>query len=414
VTFVEALLTGLDEARRHWGQTVLSLLGLILGTASIVTVLALFGGQTALTTQFLNEVGGAGTIVARNKDMAITPTARELRSERLTYRDAQMLKDRAHALLAVSPGWSRNLAFRARSVSFDGEVLGTVPDYAFINDIRPLVGRFLGDLDVRRRARVTVLGWKYADSLFGDPARALHQLVNIGGKNYVVVGVMEREEFKFAVWEDNALEYRNRRAYIPITTATDNHLNGAWTRVADGLSFMTLKARPQDGAAIAEAEVRTLLVMSHGVEDFELQPSGRGAGGGDTQFLMLFNFIFLVVGAVSLFTGGIVIANILLASVVERVREFGTRMALGATGLGIFAHVLAQVVVVAVFGGLAGLGLGTALTGLVAHFMQMPAVVSPSIAGLALMTALATGLIAGTFPAIQAARLSPVEALRYG
>ncbi|MEK6767506.1 MAG: ABC transporter permease, partial [Gemmatimonadota bacterium] len=189
MTFAEALLTGLDEARRHWGQTVLSLLGLILGTASIVTVLALFGGQTALTTQFLNEVGGAGTIIARNRDMAITPTARELRSDRLTYRDAQMLKDRAHTLLAVSPGWSRQLPYRARDVSFDGEVIGTVPDYAFINDIRPLAGRFLGDLDVRRRARVAVLGWKYADSLFGDPASALHQLVNIGGKNYVVVGV---------------------------------------------------------------------------------------------------------------------------------------------------------------------------------------------------------------------------------
>lgn len=408
MTFAEALLTGLDEARRHWGQTVLSLLGLVLGTASIVTVLALFGGQTALTTQFLNEVGGAGTIIARNRDMAITPTARELRSDRLTYRDAQMLKDRAHTLLAVSPGWSHELPYRVGGVSFDGEVIGTVPDYAFINDIRPLAGRFLGDLDVRRRARVAVLGWKYADSLFGDPARALHQLVNIGGKNYVVVGVMEREEFKFAVWEDNALEYRNRRAYIPITTGIAN-LSGN-----DRLDFLTLKARPQDGARVAEAEVRTLLAMRHGVEDFELQPSGQGAGGDNTQFLMLFNFIFLVVGAVSLFTGGIVIANILLASVVERVREFGTRMALGATGVGIFAHVLAQVVVVAVLGGLAGLGLGTALTGLVAHFMQMPAVVSPFIAGLALATALATGLVAGTFPAIQAARLSPVEALRYG
>lgn len=408
MTVGEALLTGLDEARRHWGQTVLSLLGLILGTASIVTVLALFGGQTALTNQFLSEVGGAGTIIARNKDRPISPTARELRSERLTYRDAEMLKDRAHALLAVSPGWAHELAFRAGAVSFDGQVIGTVPDYAFINDIRPMAGRFLGDLDVRRRARVAVLGWKYADSLFGDPARALHQLVNIGGKNYVVVGVMEREEFKFAVWEDNALEYRNRRAYIPITTGIA-HLTGN-----DRLDFMTLKARPADGAGVATSQVRTLLAMRHGVEDFELQPSGQGAGGSDTQFLLLFNFIFLVVGAVSLFTGGIVIANILLASVVERVREFGTRMALGATAVGIFLHVLAQVVVVAVLGGLIGLGLGTALTGLVAHFMQMPAVVSPFIAGIALVTALTTGLVAGTFPAIRAARLSPVEALRYG
>jgi putative ABC transport system permease protein len=159
--------------------------------------------------------------------------------------------------------------------------------------------------------------------------------------------------------------------------------------------------------------VRSLLYARHGVEDFDIRASGQGAGGEAGQFLLLFNFIFLVVGVVSLITGGIVIANILLASVVERVREFGTRMALGATAGAIFAHVLAEVLVVTVIGGLLGLGLGTALTGVVAHFMQMPAVVSPFIAAVATVTALTVGLLAGLFPALRAARLSPVEALRY-
>jgi putative ABC transport system permease protein len=410
VTLAESLLAGLDEARRHWGQTVLSLLGLVLGTASIVTVLALFGGQTALTRQFIQEVGGAGTIIARDREMPLVPTARELRSDRLTYRDAQFLKDKAGSLLAVSPGWATQLSYRAGGVSFDGEVIGTVPDYAFINDIRPLAGRFLSDLDVRRRARVAVLGWAYADSLFGDAVRAVGRLVNLGGKNYVVVGVMEREEFKFAVWEGNALEYRNRRAYIPITTAIA-HVSGVEN---DRLGFMTLKVRPGIRTRQAESEVRTLLAMRHGVDDVELQPPGQGAGDESGPFLMMFNFVFLVVGVVSLFTGGIVIANILLASVVERVREFGTRMALGATPVGIFTHVLAQVTVISVLGGLTGLGLGTALAGVAAKVMQLPAVVSPFIAGLALATALTVGFVAGTFPALRAARLSPVEALRYG
>ncbi len=407
MSLLESLLTGLDEARRHWGQTALSLLGLVLGTASIVTVLALFGGQTALTQSFLEQVGGVGTIIVSNRDLPIRPSARELGSDRLTYRDAQFLKRRATTLQAVSPGWGGQLAYRVGSVHFQGEVVGTVPDYAVINDIRPLVGRYLSDLDVARRARVAVLGWKYADSLFGTAPAALGRLVNLGDRNYRVVGVMEREEFYFAPWADNALEYRNERAYVPITTAI-----GLYS-ANDVLDFLTLKARPEAGVVRAEPQVRSLLYARHGVEDFQIRPSGAG-DQDDAQFFLLFNFIFLVVGVVSLFTGGIVIANILLASVVERVREFGTRMALGATAGGVFTQVLAEVLVVTGMGGLLGLGLGTALTGTVAHFMQMPAVVSPFIAGVAITTAAAVGLIAGIYPALRAARLSPIEALRYG
>lgn len=407
MNFIESLLTGLEEARRHWGQTMLSLLGLILGTASIVTVLALFGGQTALTEQFLNEVGGRGTIIVSDRERSAHPNARELASKRLTFKDAQFLRDRASALTAVSPGWARQLSYRVGNTSFEGQVIGTVPDYMVINDIKPLVGRYLSDLDVRHQARVAVLGWKYADSLFGAATVALGRIVNIGDKSYRVVGVLEREEFYFAAWENNALEYRNERAYIPISTAITQY------SATDNLDFLTLKARPSLGGTAAQAQVRSLLFARHGVEDFDIRASGQGAGANSGQFLMLFNFIFLVVGVVSLITGGIVIANILLASVVERVREFGTRMALGATAGGIFAHVLAEVLVVTGIGGLLGLGLGAALTGVVAHFMQMPAVVSPFIATVSLSTAASVGLVAGLFPALRAARLAPVEALRY-
>lgn len=407
MTLLESLLTGLDEARRHWGQTLLSLLGLVLGTASIVTVLALFGGQAALTQEFIQEMGGVGTLIVSDRDMPSRPTAVELASKRLTYDDARYLRARAAKLERVSPGWARQLAYRAGEVSFRGQVIGTVPDYAEINDIRPLVGRFLSDLDVARRARVTVLGWKYADSLFGDASRALGQLVHLEGVAYTAVGVLEREEFYFAAWEGNALEWRNERAYIPITTALAQYSPD------ERLSFLTLKARAVASVAGAESEVRSLLFARHGVEDFDIRPSGAGANQDNEQFFLLFNFIFLVVGVVSLFTGGIVIANILLASVVERVREFGTRMALGATAGGIFAHVLAEVIVVTVIGGLLGLGLGTALTDVVGHFMQTRAAVSPFIAVVAITTAVAVGIMAGMYPAVRAARLAPVEALRY-
>jgi putative ABC transport system permease protein len=407
VSLLEALFVGLAEARRHLGQTLLSLLGLILGTGSIVTVLALFGGQSKVTQDYIAEVGGFGTVIVRDREQSQQPTARELASKRLTYRDAKYLKERATTLSAVAPGYYGDFDFRAGGTHFRGPVVGTTPDYAIINDITPLVGRYLSDLDVERKTRVAVLGWSYADSLFGAPEAALDQLVSIGGRSFTVVGVLAREYFSFAVWSGNELEYRNQRAYIPATTAFNQ-----FTGDDDRLTFLTLKATSPTGGLAAQQQVTALLRFRHGVEDFDITPSGAG-GNSDADFFMLFNFIFLVVGVVSLFAGGVVIANILLASVVERVREFGTRMALGATGLQIFAQVLAQVIVIAVIGGALGLTLGWALTGTVAHFMKMPAAVTPLIAGVAVGTSLGVGFVAGLYPAFRAARLSPVEALRY-
>jgi putative ABC transport system permease protein len=408
VNFWESLLVGLDEARRHLGQTLLSLLGLILGTGSIVTVLALFGGQTKITQEYVAEVGGFGTIIVRDRELPEQPTARELASERLTYRDAAYLKDNATTLSGVAPGFYDQMEYRAGSVHFRGPVVGTTPDYAMINDIRPMVGRYLSDLDVRRKARVMVLGWKYADSLFNHAGDALDQLVNLAGKNYRVVGVLEREEFYFAPWSGNQLEYRNQRAYIPITTAFSQY-----TGTDDHLVFLTLKAVSPSAVQVARQQVTAMLMLRHGVEDFSIERSGSSADD-DAQFFMLFNFIFLMVGVISLVAGGVVIANILLASVVERVREFGTRMALGATAFQIFGQVLVQVLVITGLGGLLGLALGAALAGTAGHLMSMPAAVTGPMAAVAIGTSLTVGVVAGLYPAIRAARLSPVEALRYG
>jgi putative ABC transport system permease protein len=282
-----------------------------------------------------------------------------------------------------------------------------VPDYAAINDIEPLYGRFLTEMDLQYRTNATVLGYSFADSLFGSPAAALGQVITIGTERYRVVGVLRREEFYFAAWSGNAFEYRNQKAYIPLTTAL-KRLAGD-----DKLVWLTLEASSPFHLETAIAEVSDVLLRRHRVRDFSFDRSSEDIAEG-TEFYLLFDFIFLIVGVISLFTGGVVIANILLASVVERVREIGTRMAIGASGFDMFMHFLIQSLLITTVGGLAGVLIGTALTSTVEKLMMFPAYVTPGIFLLGLATASLVGILAGIYPAWKAARMDPVEALRYG
>lgn len=408
MNLAESVSASFDEAREHRGRTILSLIGLTLGTASIVATLALFGGSKKRTEDFLAEVGGAGTFIVRN-DLGgkVRLTPREAASPQLTYRDVEDLREEAPSLRYVSAARHWRLRYEGPLRSFEGSVVAAVPDYAAINDIEPSHGRYLTDLDLRHRTNVTVLGAAYADSLFGSADAAMGRDLKIGGERFRVVGVLKREEFYFAAWESNAFEYRNRRAYTLLTTALKRFADD------DRVDWLTLAAISPFHLAQAEAEVTDVLLRRHRVKDFSFDRSVSDVEEG-LQFFYLFDAIFLLVGIISLSTGGIVIANILLASVVERIREIGTRMALGASALDIFTHFLVQSLVITAAGGLVGAGIGTALTSTVERFMQFPAYVTPQIFAAGVLTATFVGLVAGVFPAIRAARLDPVEALHYG
>lgn len=407
MNLLESIAAGIDEAREHRGRTFLSLVGLTLGTASIIAVLALFGGAQKKSEDFLAEVGGAGSLIVRNdQGGAVHLSPRQAASPLLTWRDAQDLRENAPHLKYVSAARSWQLRYEGPRNSFSGQVVAAVPDYAQINDIEPSHGRFISELDLRHRTSAVVLGSSFADSLFGSAGAAMGQNLTIGGERFTVAGVMKREEFQFAAWDGNAFEYRNRRAYIPLTTGLKRFADD------DRVQWLTLEATSPQEMPLAIAEVTDILLRRHRVRDFSFDKSVDDVAEG-TEFFLLFDFIFLIVGVISLFTGGIVIANILLASVVERVREIGTRMALGASGFDIFVHFLVQSLLITTFGGLLGVGIGTALTSTVERLMKFPAYVTPGVLGIGIATAALVGILAGLYPAWKAARMDPVEALRY-
>jgi ABC-type antimicrobial peptide transport system permease subunit len=176
---------------------------------------------------------------------------------------------------------------------------------------------------------------------------------------------------------------------------------------------MNVQVRDLKDMDNAMAEVRAILLRTHGgVEDFEVFNRADQMRRMEEQG-RIYDVTFLVCGTISLLVGGIVIMNILLASFNERVREVGTRKALGATGLNIMAQFLVESVVVTIFGGLLGVALGGAFTRAISSLIQQPVVLTPTNAAAGLLFAVVIGIFFGFYPAIKAARLNPIEALRY-
>ncbi|HWV58947.1 MAG TPA: FtsX-like permease family protein, partial [Longimicrobiales bacterium] len=198
----------------------------------------------------------------------------------------------------------------------------------------------------------------------------------------------------------------NRRAFIPITTHQSRTTGG------DEVATITIAIDDPGERAAVEARVAATLLARHGVRDFTIGGRYDSAEEG-MEYYFVFNVIFLMVGVIALLAGGVVITNVLLASVVEKTREIGTRMAVGASAGDVFAHYLVQAVLITGTGGAAGVLLALSLTSTMRALMQFPADVTPLIALAGLATATFVGLAAGVYPAYRAARLDPVEALRY-
>jgi putative ABC transport system permease protein len=225
-----------------------------------------------------------------------------------------------------------------------------------------------------------------------------------------VVGVMERKEFYWNSANRNALEWMNERVFVPLTSVITRMVGDRENRK---VAYINVQVRDVNEMEKASTEVTSILKRSHGgVLDFQVFNRAAFRQQMDEQG-RIYDITFFVCGAISLLVGGIVIMNILLASFNERIREVGTRKAIGATGLNIMAQFLVESVVVTIVGGLLGLGLGVAFTTAMSELVQQPVVMTARNMAIGLSFAVAVGIFFGFYPAIRAARLNPIEALRY-
>jgi ABC-type antimicrobial peptide transport system permease subunit len=405
----ESVVDGVVDMNSHRSRSILQLVGIVLGVASVVATFGMIDGGKRKMTEFFEQTGGIRKMFIRDLDAEkAIASAAEKSSKGLTYDDALALRDAA-TLELVEPTMVRTELVRTPGYEKSLEISGATFAYEPMYDFHPAEGRFITSRDLAESAKVVVLGSTRREQLFGGRP-AVGRQVSIAGDTYTVVGVMEKKEFYWNKANDNGLEWMNEFVFIPVTSMLKRM---AGDRAARKVAYINVQARDAGEMDKAMEEVTAILRRAHGgVTDFQVINRAARMRQAQEQG-KIYDITFLVCGTISLLVGGIVIMNILLASFNERVREVGTRKALGATGLNILAQFLVESVVVTLVGGFLGLAVGAGFTKVMSDLIQQPVVLTPQIMMLGLLFSVFVGIFFGFYPAIKAARLNPIQALRY-
>ncbi|AUX24007.1 membrane protein [Sorangium cellulosum] len=395
-----------ETARSAWRslasnrlRTLLTMLGMIIGTAAVVAVLGIGEGARSSVEGRIRSLG-ANLLMVR-PSFASAGGVRSGSVRTLTRKDAEALE----ALLgvaAVAPEASGSAQLRYMASNLNASVTGITPAYLEVRSISVASGVSFSDLDEQQRARVALIGANVARQLYPGMS-PLGTRLQINGSAFRVVGVLAEKGSGMGSPDDGV--------FVPLST----HQSSLFGQ--DFLSTISLQLEREDQADQVIARLTQLLRLRHRLradqeDDFDVRSQAEMLATMG-QITGTFTTLLGSVAAVSLIVGGIGIMNIMLVSVRERTREIGVRMAVGARRRDILRQFLVEAVVVSLAGGVAGVGLGYAAAILLSRFGQWATIVPPYAIGLALGVSVLIGITFGVGPARRAARLDPVEALRF-
>ena len=401
----EGVKIAFDALKSYKLRSVLTTLGIIIGVTTVITIVSLIQGLNKAVADQISAIG-TDTLYIQKFPWIMKGNDFFLYRNRknITLEEAERIKELSTLAVAVAPTLFTSRRVKYKEKSAEGViVVGTTADYLVTANAYPEEGRFLTGNDVSHRRRVCVLGYDVARTLF-PTSNPIGKRVAIGGKKFRVIGVLEK---KGSLFGNNMDSF----AYIPI---------GA---------FQTAF-----GARYRSVQIEVKVASPDVLEDAEVELTGimrriRGLGPNDEDDFainkqsMLMNTyksltstlwaVAIGVGAISLLVGGIGIMNILLVSVTERTREIGIRKAIGARNSDILVQFLIEALMICALGVFIGVLLAVGVAQLIASTTPIPAAITVWVAVLGLVFVFAIGLFFGIYPASKAARLNPIEALRY-
>jgi putative ABC transport system permease protein len=413
MNFTQTLLISLQSLSGNKLRSALTVLGIVIGVAAVIAMLGIGRGAQASITANITQ-NGTNLLYIRPgaAQQAGGVKAAQGSGASLTLDDATALQS-VSGVAAVAPEVDGRAQVVYQGVNANTSLIGTTPDYAVARNANIDQGDFISDAQVTGRSLVAVLGATVATNLFGDAGSAIGQTIRVGGVPVKVIGVLVAKGGSgFGNQDDEMI--------VPITTAQTRLIGGR--RFGSSTSVNTINVEVASASQITQvsADISDVLRQRHnvlaGAEDFTVQSQADilSTLTGVTNTLTLF---LGGIAGISLVVGGIGVMNIMLVSVTERTREIGIRKAVGARKSDILTQFLVESAALSLVGGLLGIALGWGIAASMGRVQLGGNAIKPVVGLdsvlLATLFSAAIGLFFGIYPAMRAASLAPVEALRY-
>jgi len=408
VNLTESVRTSATEILIHKLRSLLTLIGIILGTTSLVVMVSVIGGAAKAVRSGFDDLGFDGVMfVSGRAPKERLEKKKQGYSRGLRTSDLAVLDQGRELLEGAAPVVSTTEVARINGRNLRLNVEGITPAYGQVRNRGAESGRFLVDHDVETRAPVAVIGKTLKEQAYGNE-EALGREILIRGVRFRVVGVIRALGNNQV--DDDEMRRDNMKVYVPITTVQKRFTG------TDAVQAYVFKVADPKRLADGQKEAEALLRRSHrGISDFHVENIGeeilRIRGEVDT-LIGNWTVVLASIAGISLLVGGIGIFSVMQISISERVYEIGLRKAIGATDGAIFGQFLIESVSLSVVGGLAGSALGVGITLLAGQAFPDGLAISPIALLLAAGFAVGIGLTAGVYPALKASRLAPVDAIR--